>query len=197
MEQRVPRACDRGGPPQTPFDDTAEFTIIAPDRTLLENLIPGGRKSVATTASSRVWTRRNRYPTTNSNRSAPWTLERLNGCRRVDANPTTRRQTCPASGFCRFDSTKILFTGYGEVPRLVASLLQADTLETRPTTSAGTMGSPSPVAAIRSIVPFASTPVGWNSRAWRMGRAGLNRQGGDIGDLHPPGVPGPMSRQTT
>src|SRR6185312_12961665 len=42
-----------------------------------ENLIPGGRKSVATTASSRVWTRRNRYPTTNSNRSAPWTLERL------------------------------------------------------------------------------------------------------------------------
>jgi hypothetical protein len=56
----------------------------------------------------------------------------VNGCRRVDANPTTRRQTCPASGFCRFDSTKILFTGYGEVPRLVASLLQADTLETRP-----------------------------------------------------------------
>ena len=29
------------------------------------------------------------------------------------------------------------------------------------------------------------------------GRAGLNRQGGDIGDLHPPGAPGPMSRQTT
>jgi len=31
-------------------------------------------------------------------------------CRRVDANRTTRRATCPASGFCRFDSTKILFT---------------------------------------------------------------------------------------
>jgi hypothetical protein len=38
------------GRPQTPFDDTAEFTIVAPDRTLLENLSPGGRKSVATTA---------------------------------------------------------------------------------------------------------------------------------------------------
>ena len=70
--------------------------------------------------------------------------------------------------FCRFDSTRILFTGYGEVPRLVASLLQADTLETRPAASAGTMGSPSPVAAIRAIVPFASISVGWNSRAWRM-----------------------------
>ena len=31
----------------------------------------------------------------------------------------------------------------------------------------------------------------------RMGSAGLNRQGGDIGDLHPPGAPGPMSRQIT
>ena len=41
-------------------------------------------------------------------------------------------------------------------------------LETRPTTSPGTMGSPSPVAAIRSMVPFASTPIGWNSRRWRM-----------------------------
>ena len=48
---------------------------------------------------------------------------------------------------------------------------------------------PSPVAAIRASVPFASTPVGWNSRAWRMGRAGLDRQGGDIGDLHSPGCP--------
>jgi hypothetical protein len=47
--------CERAievGRPQTPFDETAEFTIVAPDRTLLENLIPGGRKSVATTASS-------------------------------------------------------------------------------------------------------------------------------------------------
>ena len=29
------------------------------------------------------------------------------------------------------------------------------------------------------------------------GRAGLNRQGGDVGDPHPARVPGPMSRQTT
>ena len=49
--------------------------------------------------------------------------------------------------------------------------------------------APSPVAAIRASVPFASTPVGWNSRAWRMGGAGLNRQGGDVGDLHSPGCP--------
>jgi hypothetical protein len=41
------------------------------DRSLLVNLIPAGRKSAATTASSRVWTHRNRYPTTDSNRSAP------------------------------------------------------------------------------------------------------------------------------
>ena len=196
MEQRVPRACDRGGPPQTPFDDTAEFTIIAPDRTLLENLIPGGRKSVATTASSRVWTRRNRYPTTNSNRSAPWTLERLNGCRRVDANPTTRRQTCPASGFCRFDSTKILFTGYGDVPRLVASLLQADTLETRPAGLSRDHGQPftgggDPLdRAVRQHFGRVEQLSVAN------GRAGLNRQGGDIEIFTRPGVPGPMSRQT-
>ena len=58
-------------------------------------------------------------------------------------------------------------------------------------------GQPFTGAAIRASVPFASTPVGWNSRPGRMGRAGLDRQGGDIGDLHPPAAPGPMSRQTT
>ena len=57
-----------------------------------------------------------------------------------------------------------------------------------PPAANGPRRSPSSVAAIRASVPFASTPVGWNSRAWRMGRAGLDRQGGDIGDLHSPGA---------
>jgi hypothetical protein len=43
-------------------------------------------------------------------------FERLNGWRRVNANPTTRRQTCQPSGFCRFDSMRILFTGDADVP---------------------------------------------------------------------------------
>ena len=73
---------------------------------------------------------------------------------------------------------------------------RADTLETRPTTSPDIMGSPSPVAAIRASVPFASTPVGWNSRAWRMaapvwtGRAAIS-------EIFTRPEPGPMSRQTT
>lgn len=193
LEIRVPRACDRGGPPQTPFDDTAEFTIIAPDRTLLENLIPGGRKSVATTASSRVWTRRNRYPTTNSNRSAPWTLERLTAAGEsmrtgplgdkhvqhlVSVDSTARRLSSPVTA--RF-------------PVWSRRCCRPTPWRPGPPASAGTMGSPSVVAAIRSIVRFASTPVGWNSRPGANGRAGLNRQGGDIEIFTRPGVPGPMS----
>ena len=50
------------------------------------------------------------------------------------------------------------------------------------------MGSPSPVAAIRASVSFASTPGRVEQPTGGECGAGLDRQGGDIGDLHPPGA---------
>jgi hypothetical protein len=145
VEQRVLRACDRGGPPPDTVRRDGGFHDRRSGSHSAREPDPGWAQGCRNKASSPVWTRRNRYPTTNSNRSAPWTLERLNGCRRVDANPTIRRQRCRASGFCRCDSTRILFTGDGDVPRLVASLrplaehvggrVHIDTLEVRTTTA--------------------------------------------------------------
>ena len=51
---------------------------------------------------------------------------------------------------------------------------------------------PSPVAAIRSIVPFASTPVGWNSRPGANGQRQSEPGGRRYRDVHPPGAPGPI-----
>jgi hypothetical protein len=64
------KACDRGGRPADIVRRHGGIHDDRSDRTLLVNLIPAGRKSAATTASSRVWMHRNRYPTTDSNRSA-------------------------------------------------------------------------------------------------------------------------------
>ena len=73
---------------------------------------------------------------------------------------------------------------------------RADTLETRPTTSPDIMGSPSPVAAIRASVSFASTPgrveqpsVANAAPVW-TGRAAIS-------EIFTRPEPGPMSRQTT
>ena len=96
------------------------------------------------------------------------------------------------------DSTarRISITGYGEVPRLVASLLQADTLETRPAGLSRDHGQPftgggDPLdRAVRQHFGRVEQLSVAN------GRAGLNRQGGDIEIFTRPGVPGPMSRQT-
>jgi hypothetical protein len=58
---------------------------------------------------------------------------------------------------------------------------------------ADTLGDPTHHLTGHHGQPF----TGGTADRGRMGRAGLNSQGGNIGDLHPPAAPGPMSRQTT
>ena len=146
VEQRVPRACDRGGPPP----DT-----VRAQECRNNGLIPGvdaqepvsddefesfGAMDVRTV--KRLPASRCEPDHSETNMSSIWFLS----IRQHEDSLHRLRRRSP--------SGRVAAAGrhLGDSARRLA----------------GTMGSPSPVAAIRSIVPFASTPVGWNSRRWRM-----------------------------
>jgi len=110
------------GRAQQPFDPEATFDIVAPDRTLLEKLIPKWETECA---------KEGLIPGVDPVDEPPDGFERFGGLDVAEVralaatpfkpDPSVTNMTSISFLF-EYDGTRILFTGDGDVPRLIASL---------------------------------------------------------------------------
>jgi hypothetical protein len=110
------------GRPQLPFDPEAKFDIVAPDRALLEKLIPTWKIECA---------KNGLIPGVDPVEEPADGFERFGALdvaavKELAATPfrpdTSETNVTSISFLFEYDGTRILFTGDGDVPRLVASL---------------------------------------------------------------------------
>ena len=111
------------GRPQFPFDDEAEFRIVAPDRTLLQNLIPTWTRECAKSGLIPGVDPERPEPGDSFERFGALDVAAVRQLAASQFKPDTSKANMTSIGFLfEYDDTRILFTGDGDVPRLIASL---------------------------------------------------------------------------